>query len=114
MSAAPPPAAPPAAPPALALAPPIPGEPVPWFRAPALEGNPTYVFESAAGRAMLLLFFGAASDPASAEALKLVEAHRALFDDASACFFGITVDPSDAAEGRIAPSLPGIRFFLDY
>jgi predicted 2-oxoglutarate/Fe(II)-dependent dioxygenase YbiX/peroxiredoxin len=96
------------------LAPPIPGETVPWFRAPALDGNPTYVFESAAGRAMLLLFFGTASEPASAEALKLVEAHRPLFDDDRACFFGITVDASDAAGGRIAQSLPGIRFFLDY
>jgi peroxiredoxin len=95
-------------------APPIPGETVPWFRAPALDGNASYVFESTAGRAILLLFFGTAREAASAEALRLVAANRALFDDERACFFGVTVDPSDAAEGRIAQSLPGIRFFLDY
>ena len=94
--------------------PPLPGEPVPWFRAPALEGNPTYVFESAAGRAILMLFFGTASHESAAAALRLVQANRALFDDNRACFFGVTADPADAAEGRIAQALPGIRFFLDY
>jgi predicted 2-oxoglutarate/Fe(II)-dependent dioxygenase YbiX len=61
-----------------------------------------------------MLFFGRAKEQASSVALRLVDAHRALFDDERACFFGITVEPSDAAEGRIAQSLPGIRFFLDY
>lgn len=94
--------------------PPLAGETVPWFRAAALQGNPAYAFESIGGRAVLMLFFGRAEEPASAAALGLVAAHRALFDDERACFFGITVEPSDAAEGGIAQSLPGIRFFLDY
>jgi predicted 2-oxoglutarate/Fe(II)-dependent dioxygenase YbiX/peroxiredoxin len=94
--------------------PPMPGEPAPWFRAAALGGNPLYVFESAAGRAMLLLFFGTAREEASAQALRLVQANRSEFDDERACFFGITVDPSDAAQERIAQALPGLRFFLDY
>jgi predicted 2-oxoglutarate/Fe(II)-dependent dioxygenase YbiX/peroxiredoxin len=90
------------------------GEPAPWFRAPALDGAATYVFDSAAGRPILLLFFGTASRAESAAALALVQARRHLFDDEHACFFGVTVDPSDAAEQRIAQQLPGIRFFLDY
>jgi predicted 2-oxoglutarate/Fe(II)-dependent dioxygenase YbiX len=106
MSAPPPASAPPE--------PPLAGEPVPWFRAAALQGNSAYAFESTGGRAILMLFFGRAQEPASAAALGLVASHRALFDDESACFFGITIEPSDAAEGRIAQSLPGIRFFLDY
>jgi len=91
----------------------LPGEPLPWFRAKAIGGSDDYVFDTAAGRYMLLLFLGRASDPAAAEALRCVERHRALFDDRLACFFGITSDPEDAESGRVAQQLPGIRFFLD-
>jgi predicted 2-oxoglutarate/Fe(II)-dependent dioxygenase YbiX/peroxiredoxin len=91
-----------------------PGEAVPWFRAAALNGSPAYAFDIAGGRVVLLLFFGSAAEPASADALARVMALRALFDDRQAAFFGITVDPRDAAEGRIRQQLPGLRFFLDY
>ncbi|HZG07945.1 MAG TPA: 2OG-Fe(II) oxygenase [Allosphingosinicella sp.] len=107
-SAAPPEAA------AASATPLVPGEAAPWFRAPALDGAATYVFDSAAGRPILLLFFATASRPESAAALKLVEGRRHLFDDTNACFFGVTVDPSDASQHRIAQQLPGIRYFLDY
>ena len=89
-------------------------DPAPWFRAPVLNGSDSFVFDTMAGRTVLMLFFGAASQPVAAEALKLVEANRTLFDDVSACFFGITVDRADAEAGRIRPMLPGIRRFLDY
>jgi predicted 2-oxoglutarate/Fe(II)-dependent dioxygenase YbiX len=91
----------------------LPGEAVPWFRAKAIGGSDNYVFDTAAGRYMLLLFFGRATDPGAAEALACVARHRALFDDSSACFFGVTCDPDDGASGRVAQQLPGIRFFLD-
>ena len=90
-----------------------PGDAAPWFRAPALGGSPNYVFDTAAGRPILMLFFGSARLPPAAAALAQVQARRALFDDANACFFGISCDPTDASEGRIAQQLPGIRFFLD-
>jgi predicted 2-oxoglutarate/Fe(II)-dependent dioxygenase YbiX len=90
-----------------------PGEPLPWFRAKAIGGSDNYVFDTAAGRYILLLFLGRATDPGSAEALSLVHRHRALFDDVAACFFGVTSDPGDEAAGRVAQMLPGIRFFLD-
>jgi len=61
-----------------------------------------------------MLFVGRASGPEAQAALALVAANRDLFDDARACFFGVTIDPADAAEGRIAQQLPGIRWFLDY
>jgi hypothetical protein len=77
-------------------------------------GSSAYVFDTAAGRPILLLFFGLASEAQSAAALALVANKRNLFDDRQACFFGITVDPSDAAEGRVVQQLPGIRFFADY
>jgi peroxiredoxin len=93
---------------------PIPGAPAPWFIASALDGNPRWVFESAGGRNCLLLFYGSASHPETAAALQAVLRRRALFDDQRAAFFGVTIDPSDAAERRIAQLLPGIRHFLDY
>src|SRR5688572_14201778 len=90
------------------------GQPAPWFRARALSGSPTYAFDTAAGRPILMLFFGSATQKQAAEAIRLVASRRSLFDDVNACFFGVTVDPADEAEGRIAQSLPGIRWFLDY
>jgi predicted 2-oxoglutarate/Fe(II)-dependent dioxygenase YbiX/peroxiredoxin len=91
-----------------------PGVPAPWFTAPALSGSANYVFSSAAGRPILMLFFGAAGQEHAAAALSVVAANRDLFDDTNACFFGITCDPADAAQGRITQAIPGIRFFLDY
>jgi predicted 2-oxoglutarate/Fe(II)-dependent dioxygenase YbiX/peroxiredoxin len=91
-----------------------PGDAAPWFRAPALSGSPTYVFDTAAGRPILMLFFGTAGRPETAAALAAVQAKRELFDDENACFFGVSCDPADAAEGRIAQQIPGIRFFLDH
>ena len=91
----------------------VPGEAVPWFRARAIGGSPNYVFDTVAGRYILLLFFGRATNKGAAEALACVARHRDLFDDVRACFFGVTSDPEDEAAGRVAQNLPGIRFFLD-
>ena len=90
------------------------GEAAPWFAAPVIDGAKRYSFDSAGGRPLLMLLFGSAAIPACAEALALVQARRALFDDQNAAFFGVSVNPEDAAKKRIAQQLPGIRFFLDY
>lgn len=91
-----------------------PGDPAPVFKARAIGGHPNYAFNTVAGRYVLLLFCDSAqSEAGAAAALRLVAAHRALFDDTHAAFFGITCDPADEAEGRVAQQLPGIRFFLD-
>lgn len=92
----------------------LPGDAAPWFHAVALDGLANYAFDTVAGRHVLMLFFGSIRIEAVRDAVALVERHRALFDDESACFFGITIDPEDAARGQIAQSLPGIRYFLDY
>ena len=91
-----------------------PGDVVPWFAAPALEGRKDYVFDTVAGRHVLFAFVPSAGDEAAAAALATVLAKRPLFDDEHACFFGVTADPEDAGQGRIAQLLPGIRWFLDY
>ena len=90
------------------------GDHAPWFRAAALSGAQQYAFDTVAGRHLLMLFHGSARHEACREALRLVGANQSLFDDVRACFFGISVDPNDAASGAIAQRIPGIRFFLDY
>jgi peroxiredoxin len=90
------------------------GETAPWFHCPTLDGSDAYAFDTAAGRPILMLFFGGATNELAKAALAAVQDKRALFDDDSAAFFGVTVDPSDASEKRIRRQLPGIRFFLDY
>jgi len=90
------------------------GEAAPWFNCPTLGGSDSYAFDTAAGRPIVLLFFGSAANEAARAALALVQGRRELFDDNKAAFFGISIDPADAAEKRIRRQLPGIRFFLDH
>ena len=90
------------------------GEAAPWFSCVTLGSSDPYAFDTAAGRPVLLLFFGSAANEATQAALAALQARRDLFDDEHAAFFGISVDPSDAAGKRIRRQLPGIRFFLDY
>jgi predicted 2-oxoglutarate/Fe(II)-dependent dioxygenase YbiX/peroxiredoxin len=92
----------------------LPGDTAPWFKAPALDGNPNFAFDTVGGRYVMLLFFGAASDEEIGSALEMLAQYRALFDDRRACFFGVVNDSARLADKRIAQNLPGIRFFLDY
>ncbi len=90
-----------------------PGEPAPRFVQRA-TGNPRYQFEAAAGRNIVLCFIGSSSHPAGRDALTAALARRDLFDDVHASFFGVTIDPKDEAESRLATILPGFRFFWDF
>jgi predicted 2-oxoglutarate/Fe(II)-dependent dioxygenase YbiX/peroxiredoxin len=90
-----------------------PGDPAPWFNQRSLS-NPRYAFNSVGGRYIVLCFYGSAADARGRAALDAVIRDRAIFDDANVCFFGVSSDPHDEAERRIAEMLPGIRFFLDY
>jgi len=90
------------------------GEIAPRFNAVALSGNPTYAFDSAAGRPIVLLFMGSSNWTPSRAALALADRNADIFDDDRAAFFGVTIDPNDVAQGRIAQRIPGIRWFLDY
>lgn len=92
----------------------LPGDQAPWFHAAALVGSPRYTFDTVAGRPILLLFAGRAAHPTSADALRVLHDHRALFDDRQACFFGVTTDPADVEHGIVAQHLPGVRWFLDF
>jgi predicted 2-oxoglutarate/Fe(II)-dependent dioxygenase YbiX/peroxiredoxin len=90
--------------------PPI-GAPVPWFAAPT-DVNPRYQFHTAAGRWIVLAFLGSLHAPQVATFLKIMFGKRALFDDRTASFFGVGVDPAE--ENALVTDLPGLRYFRDY
>jgi predicted 2-oxoglutarate/Fe(II)-dependent dioxygenase YbiX/peroxiredoxin len=92
----------------------MPGDFAHRFHAPTLNGNAQFNFDSAAGQVTLMLFLGSGAWPACTAALELLARHRGLFDDEDAMFFGVSCDPADVAQGRIAKQMPGIRWFLDY
>lgn len=89
------------------------GELAPGFKAPMIGGNPQFAFDTTAGRYLLLLFFGSARLDAANDALEVVNANAELFDDRRAAFFGISADPDDATEERVASAIPGRRFLMD-
>jgi peroxiredoxin/predicted 2-oxoglutarate/Fe(II)-dependent dioxygenase YbiX len=91
----------------------LPGDPAPHFRA-RTSHNPRYAFDTAAGRYLVLCFFASASDPVAQAALAAVREGRRVFDDSHAAFFGVSNDPQDEAQRRVAESLPGLRYFWDF
>jgi peroxiredoxin/predicted 2-oxoglutarate/Fe(II)-dependent dioxygenase YbiX len=89
------------------------GDPAPWFVA-ASTSNPRYNFETAAGRYLLLFFFGSAARPDSARVLSGLQNLTALFDDTNFALFGVSNDPADLAQQRVAQRIPGYRYFWDF
>jgi predicted 2-oxoglutarate/Fe(II)-dependent dioxygenase YbiX/peroxiredoxin len=88
-----------------------PGDPAPWFEQKS-SSNPRYVFDTAAGRHLLLCFFGSAGDDHARAAIEAVGSRGDLFDDRRASFFGVSMDPADEA-GRVEARIPGYRYFWD-
>jgi len=85
-----------------------PGDPAPFFKAPTAS-TPEFIFDTAAGRYVLLLF--APSDPqARHAALKQLAANQALFDDVRASAF-VVLGPQASTPG--VRDLRGLRWFLD-
>ena len=89
------------------------GDPVPWFRLPCGD-QPEFSLATVAGRYIVLSFFGSAAAVPVQRELQALLRHRALFDDDTVMFFGVSADPRDESERRIRPSVPGVRFFRDY
>jgi len=87
-----------------------PGEPAPWFTAPT-PSNPEFVFDTAAGRFILLVFLPAADGEASRAALQRLVASQPLFDDRKLSAFVVVRDPATAATAR---DMRGLRWFLDF
>lgn len=84
------------------------GEPAPWFTA-ATASSPEFVFDSAAGRYVLMLFLPA--DPTAAGgAMKALAARQALFDDRRAAAFVVVRDPAMLSGLK---DMRGLRWFPD-
>lgn len=90
-----------------------PGDAVPHFRAATLR-NPNYAFDTAAGRYLVMGFFGSAAEPSSRAALVALRRRQDLFNDDNFSFFGVTADREDAEKPRVAEVYPGYRYFKDY
>lgn len=88
------------------------GDPAPYFVQRSLK-NPKFTFDTVAGRYLVLCFFGTSAHEHSQAAFKAVQARKDIFDDETASFFGVTIDPADDDPARIAEIYPGYRFFLD-
>ncbi len=91
----------------------LPGDPAPWFKAHA-SSREDFTFDTTAGRYLVMCFFASASEPRGRAAVDAALAQQRFFDDEFASFFGVTIDPSDQAEKRVAGSLPGMRFLWDF
>lgn len=75
--------------------------------------NPTFRFDSVAGRRIVLSFYGSIELQKNREALQDVYTRlRGKFDDVNAAFFGVCIDPRDRSRG-VKDALPGIRLFWD-
>ncbi|MEY8837532.1 2OG-Fe(II) oxygenase, partial [Cribrihabitans sp. XS_ASV171] len=90
-----------------------PGDSAPSFIQRSVS-NPRYSFDSAAGRYLVLCFFGSAADPQGQAALQAAYGRADIFNDDRACFFGVSVDPKDEETGRIRNRIPGYRHFWDF
>ena len=90
-----------------------PGDPAPWFFQRSFA-NPHYAFDTAAGRYVVLCFFGTAGDAHSQAAIKACRTRSQFFDDSTACFFGVSHDPNDEKLKRVADHYPGYRHFWDF
>lgn len=89
------------------------GDPAPWFQQ-RTSTRPRFVFDVAADRYLVLCFFASASRAHARAALDAVHARRDLFDDRKAAFFGVSLDPADESEQRVADVVPGYRYFWDF
>jgi hypothetical protein len=85
-----------------------PGDPAPWFTAPT-PSNPEYVFDTVAGRYVLLVFLPM-EVAARRDAMMRMAAAQKLFDDVRATAFLVARDAETIGGVR---DVRGLRWFLD-
>lgn len=90
-----------------------PGDPAPWFEARS-SVNPRFVFDTAAGRYIVMTFFGSAGHAPSRRVLDAIEANQSRFDIFNAVFFGVSADPDDERLARVKQQFPGVVYFWDF
>ena len=90
-----------------------PGDPCPWVKQAHGE-NALVGIDKFAGRYLVLCFFGSTADPRGRTAMEAVARHRSAFDLDRACFFGVSIDPSDREQRRIAENPPQTYVLWDF
>src|SRR5829696_6648746 len=88
----------------------FPGDVAPYFQARSTV-NPRFTFDTAAGRYIVLSFFGSSQIPSSQQFLNEIVARGDRFDVSNVIFFGVTNDPQDV--GRISHQDNGRVYFFD-
>jgi predicted 2-oxoglutarate/Fe(II)-dependent dioxygenase YbiX/peroxiredoxin len=96
----------------------FPGDLAPWFRQRCSlpHGGPAgpYSFDMAAGRYVVLCFYGSAADREGMQALTLLQAQHGAFEAAAVTCFAVSLDAADAASGRSLAAAPAIRHIWDH
>lgn len=90
-----------------------PGSPAPWFRQ-RCTSNERYVFDTAAGRSVLLCFFGLMAGSPGQTRMAAALAMRSRFDDDHLALFGVSIEPGDEKQARLCASMPGVRHFWGF
>ena len=89
------------------------GDPAPDFTIRS-SNSARFHFNTAAGRYIVLCFFGSARRETGFRAQQHLARHTAFFNDGVATFFGVSIDPADEAEARVRERVPGFRYFWDF
>jgi predicted 2-oxoglutarate/Fe(II)-dependent dioxygenase YbiX/peroxiredoxin len=96
----------------------FPGDLAPWFRArctrPGAGQASPYSFDMAAGRHVVLCFYGSAATPEGMQALTWMQAQRAVFEAAHIAGFAVSLDPEDEVSGRALAAAPSLRHIWDH
>ena len=90
----------------------LPGDPATFFRARAAN-NPTFNFDTVAGRYVLLAFIGSTHEGSGGKAVEALQSLLDLFDGERLTAFAVSVDARDEAEGRITPTMSRLNVFWD-
>jgi predicted 2-oxoglutarate/Fe(II)-dependent dioxygenase YbiX len=85
------------------------GEPAPWFKA-AIPGKERFVFDTVAGRWVLLGFLPPPGEARNAAVAAAWHGRMAFDDERAVCF--LTIRDAETI-GRVQNQLPGLRWFLD-
>lgn len=88
------------------------GDPAPWFTC-ASNVNPRFDFSTAAGRYLVLSFFGSTANPVGRALIDSFIAAQEVFADPDFYFFGVSIDDADRAQENLTRIRPGLDIFWD-
>jgi predicted 2-oxoglutarate/Fe(II)-dependent dioxygenase YbiX/peroxiredoxin len=91
----------------------LPGDPAVYFRARA-SNNPTFNFDTVAGRYVLLAFIGSTHEGAGQKSLDALSSLKDVIDGDKLIAFAVSVDPRDEKAERVKVDLPRLNVFWDF